>query len=305
MTNSRKRLFLVGDNAFHGISHLSQDNARSRGNSINSPEFAADLVMTSLENEANGFMFSVSETTLTILKIIHEKDPESRPELYALVPYAFEYVRQATQIGISGLAKNFTKQIARSGNIGATAMGLKGVLRMDPVTLLKTYVLYEISRIKSAAGKQANIASIVLHELITDIGLALSLDWLFKSFIEFMVNQGIKPGFNTRNFAYLVKKFDEWNINFNDVIIAAPFNKVGFQMDPSKDECERALASVDNGNVIAISILAAGYLAPLDAIEYVQSLPNILGVAVGVSKEKHAFETFNFFKKNLTQNRFF
>ncbi len=300
MTNPRKKIFLVGDNPFHGISHLSQDNARSRGNSIDSPEFAADLVMTSLENEANGFMFSVSETTLSILKILHEKDPESRPELYALVPYAFEYVRQATQIGISGLAKNFTKQITRSGNIRATALGLKGVLRMDPVDLLKTYVLYEISRIKSAAGKHANIESIMLHEVLTDIGLALNLDWLFKSFIEFMAKQKIKPGFNTRNFAYLVKKFDEWNINFNDVVIAAPFNKVGFQMDPSKDECEKALASVNDGNVIAISILAAGYLKPFEALEYIHGLPNVLGVATGVSKEKHARETFKLIKNSFS-----
>ncbi len=299
MTESQKKLFLVGDNPFHGISHLSQDQARNRGNSIDSPEFAADLVMTSLQNGANGFMFSVSGKTLSILKIMHEKDPESRPELYALIPYAFEYVRQATQIGVSGLAKNFTKQITRSGNIRATALGLKGVLRMDPVALLKTYVLYELSRIRSVAGKHANIASIMLHEVITDIGLALSLDWLFKSFIEFMGKQKIKPGFNTRNFAYLVKKFDEWDIDFNEVVIAAPFNKMGFQMDPSKADCETALASLGVSNVIAISILAAGYLNPVDAVEYVQSLPNILGIAAGVSKEKHALETFKIFKNRL------
>jgi hypothetical protein len=171
---------------------------------------------------------------------------------------------------------------------------------MDPIALLKTYVLFEISRIKSASGKNANIASIMLHEVITDIGLALNLDWLFKSFIKFMDKQKIKPGFNTRNFAYLVKKFNEWDINFNDVVIAAPFNKVGFQMDPSKDECEKALASVTDGNVIAISILAAGYLKPFDALNYIQSLPNVLGVATGVSKEKHARETFKLIKHSIS-----
>jgi hypothetical protein len=48
--------------------------------------------------------------------------------------------------------------------------------------------------------------------------------------------------------------------------------------------------------VIAISILAAGYLSPSDAIDYIATLPNIKGVAVGVSKEKHAQETFKFLK---------
>ena len=89
------------------------------------------------------------------------------------------------------------------------------------------------------------------------------------------------------------------DINFGDVVIAAPFNKLGFQMDPSKAECEKALASVDGANVIAISILAAGYLKPSEAIEYVAGLPNIAGVSVGVSKEQHARETFRLLKNGL------
>jgi len=299
MGDDRKMLFIVGDNPFHGISHLSQEQARRRGNAMTFPEYAADLVETSLDNEANGFMFSVSETTLSILKALQEKAPNRRPGLYALVPYAFEYVRLATHLGTTGLAKKFVKQITFSGNVRAVGMGLKGVLRMDPEALLKTYLLHEISRIKSAAGKQANLESLLLHEVITDMGLALNFDWLFKPYIEFMLKRGIKPGFNTRNFAYLVKKFNEWNINFRDVVIAAPFNKLGFQMDPSKIECEKALASLDGANVIAISILAAGYLKPPEAIEYVAGLPNISGVSVGVSKEQHARETFRLLKNGL------
>ena len=299
MSIIKKKVFLVGDNPFHGISHLSQEQARIRGNAMTYPEYAANLVATSLENGANGFMFSVSETTLSILKTLRENGLGNRLGLYALAPYTFEYVRLATQIGISGLAKTFAKQITFSGNVRALGMGLRGVMRMDPVTLLKTYLLYEISRIRSAAGKKANLESLLLHEIITDMGLALNLDWVFKSYVEFMLNLGIKPGFNTRNFAYLVKKLDEWGINFNDVVIAAPFNKVGFQMDPSKIKCEKALATLDESNVIAISILAAGYLKPPEAIEYIGSLPNILGVSVGVSRENHAKETFKLLKSRL------
>ena len=299
MSDNRKKVLLVGDNPFHGISHLSQEQARTRGNNMTYPEYAANLVATSLENDATGFMFSVSETTLSILERLNEKEVDKKPGLYALVPYAFEYVRLATQIGIPGLAKKFVKQITFSGNVKAIGSGLKGVLRMDPEALLKTYLRYEISRIKSAAGKQANIESLMLHEVITDMGVALNLDSLIKSYVEFMLKLGIKPGFNTRNFAFLVKRLDEWDINAHDVVIAAPFNKVGFQMDPSKAECEKALATLDDGNVIAISILAAGYLKPPEAIKYIQGLPNIMGVAAGVSKEQHAQETFRLFKNIL------
>lgn len=298
--NRREMALLVGDNPFHGISHLSQDRARFRGDAPTYPEYAANLVMISLENGANGFMFSVSETTLSILREIHEKGEIGHLSLYAIVPYAYEYVRLATQIGgISGLAKKFAKEIAVSGNLRAVAMGLKGVIRADPTSLMKTYLTYEISRIKSSTGKEANLQSVLLHQVVTDLALALSLDWLFKSYVDFMLRLGVTPGFNTGNFAYLVNKFREWDIDLCKITIAAQFNKVGFQVNPSRRECEKVLKSVPEHTVIAINILAAGYLSPSEAIDYVATLPNIKGVAVGVSKEKHARETFRLLKEKL------
>jgi len=100
------------------------------------------------------------------------------------------------------------------------------------------------------------------------------------------------------NFAYLVNKFREWDIDLSKIIIAAPFNKIGFQMSPSRIECEKAL-QVPECDVIAISILAAGYLELPEAVEYIGGLSNIKGVVVGVLKERHACETFRFLQKKL------
>jgi hypothetical protein len=294
------KTLLVGDNPFHNISHLSQERARVRGDTLTYPAYAANLVMTSLENGANGFMFSVSETTLSILREIRERGEIERLSLYAIVPYAYEYVMLATQLGgIPGLAKKFAKEIAMSGNVRAVAMGLKGFLKRDPVSLMKTYLSYEISRIKFSAGRQANPQSMLLHEVITDMALALNLDWLFKSYVDFMLKLGVTPGFDTGNFSYLVKKFREWSIDLRKVTIAAPFNKVGFQMNPSRSACEKTLANTPEPTVIAISILAAGYLSPSEAIDYIATLQNVKGVAVGVSKEKHARETFRLLKEKM------
>ena len=41
-----------------------------------------------------------------------------------------------------------------------------------------------------------------------------------------------------------------------------------------------------------MSILAAGYLKPSEAIDYVRKLPNANAVVVGVSNEQQARETF-------------
>jgi len=48
-----------------------------------------------------------------------------------------------------------------------------------------------------------------------------------------------------------------------------------------------------------MSILAAGYLKPPQAIRYIHSLSNLKGVVVGVSKEHHARETFKLLKERL------
>jgi predicted lactoylglutathione lyase len=52
----------------------------------------------------------------------------------------------------------------------------------------------------------------------------------------------------------------------NQITITASFNKIGFQMNPSKMDCEKALEEVSDAQIIAMSILAAGYLQPNEAI---------------------------------------
>lgn len=286
---------LVGDNPFHGISHLSQERARARSieqNQVNT-EQATHLVNLCLENGANGFMFSVDEITLSIIKNLSKNNTTKNVDLYAIVPYAYEYVRKATQTGgVSGLAKNLSKEMIFSSNAKVIASNIGGLLRFTPSALLKTYVAYELSRIKSVVSDNVYLKSIMLHEILTDMALTLNMEQLFKSYIKYMEKLNIRPGFETRNFAYLVQKFKDWNIDFSKVTLTSSFNKVGFQMCPSKIECEEALERAQEAEVIAMSILAAGYLKPADAIGYLEQLQGLSGVVVGVSKERQAIETF-------------
>jgi hypothetical protein len=300
MNSSNEKLLLVGDNPFHNISHLSQERARTRSEDPGNPMYAASLIGASVKSGANGFMFSMSEKTLSILKEL-DKDLLARLHLYSIVPYAFDYVKWATQLGgIPGLAKKVGIDMLKSRNTEAIGLGLKGVVTSDPVTILKTYLAYEISRFRSCLGNDVKLDSLMLHQLVTDMFLALNLDWLFKAYIDFLSKRRIVPGFNTGNFSVLVDKFLEWGIDLDSVVIATPFNSVGFQMMPSKVECEKALERISEPNVIAISILAAGYVLPVDAADYISTLPNIKGVAIGVSKERHATETFKLLKERLS-----
>ena len=291
---------IVGDNPFHGISHLSQERARNRNKFMSSSIEKANLVLSSFENGATGFMFSVSEITLSILKAMRQKENVEDKALYAIVPYTFEYVRTATQTGTPSLAKRFVTQLASSRDVKTLLKGFKALTRLNPSNLLETYIAYEISRIKSSIGKHANLASVFLHEVLTDMALALDLEWVFTSHIAYLSRIGIAPGFHTRNFPYLIEKFDKWQIDLNNLLITTPFNKVGFQMNPSRDACEKTLKGLSNPIILAISVLASGYVKPPEAIEYIAGLDNIRGVVAGVSNEKQAIETFNLFQKNLS-----
>jgi hypothetical protein len=300
MNVERRKLLLVGDNPFHGISHLSQERARSRGEAITSAvDQAANVVLASLKDGADGFSFSVSELTLSILRTLRERRVIDQVDLYAMVPYAFEYVRIATQTGTPGLVKRFARQVALSGNIRTILQGLWSAVRTDPEGLMSTYLAYELSRIRSSTGDQGKLTSVVLNEVIVDMGLALNLDWLFKSFMHYLLKRGIAPGFNTRNFPYLANKFSEWGINVDETLIVTPFNKAGFQMNPSKAECEKTLKSLSRPNVLAISVLAAGYFRPSIAIDYLADLENLKGAIIGVSNEQQAHETFMLFREKL------
>ena len=303
MVSVSQKTLLVGDNPFHGISHLSQERARGRAGNVDSAGAQAEIVLTAVENGADGFMFSVSDVTLSILKKLREQNAIERVELFAIVPYAYEYVRIATQTGTPSLAKKVAKQILLSGNVGAALGGLSAVVQMDPIGLLKTYLNYEVSRIRSSAGKKAKLTSVLLHELVTDLGLALNFDWLFKSYVSYLSKKDIVPGFNTRNFPYLVKKFREWDIDVEETIIATQFNKAGFQMNPSREECEKTLSNISRPVVLAISVLAAGYFKPPEAAEYLVGLENLKGVAIGASTAKQARETFTVFQERLKSSR--
>jgi hypothetical protein len=143
------------------------------------------------------------------------------------------------------------------------------------------------------------VKAVFLHEVITDMALALELDSLLRGHCKAELPGRIAPSFETRNFVRLVDKVRGLGLLPNKIMIAAPFNSVGFQMSPTKEQCERALATIPGNNVLAFSILAGGYLPLGKATEYTKTLPNLGGLVVGVSSLDQAAETFNFLRDTL------
>ena len=302
---SKQLSLFVGDNPFHGISHLSQQKARERSldqSQKSAQQQAARIVERAVECGAEGFMFSVDEVTLSIIKQLQKNSNASKVRLYAIAPYAYEYVRKATQTGgVSGLAMNLAKEMVFSSNAKVLASNIGGLARFNLLALLKTYTAYELSRIKNASSANNNsnvkLEAFMLHEIVTDMALALNMETLFRGYIDFLERRHIRPGFETRNFSILVDKFRDWDIDLGKLTLTASFNKVGFQMCPTKQQCEEALKRASGAEVIAMSVLAAGYLKPAQAADYLANLEGLSGAVIGVSKEQQAAETFQIFRE--------
>ncbi len=187
-----RKLLLVGDNPFHGVSHVSQQRANARGKDLADPAHATEVVRCALESGADGFNFTVSDTTLAILRRL---DAGLRPRLYPLVPNVSEFVRTAAMAGgIPGLARRLAREVIVSRNTKAITGGLKGVISNDPAALLRSLVNYEVSRLRSAMRPGSELATVMLHEVVTDMALGLNLRWLFEAHITCVQKLGVKPG---------------------------------------------------------------------------------------------------------------
>ena len=73
-----------------------------------------------------------------------------------------------------------------SSNIKVIALNPGGIIRFSPPALLKTYVAYEMSRLKKVLTPNMTLKSFMLHEIITDMALALNMEKLFKSYVKFL-----------------------------------------------------------------------------------------------------------------------
>ncbi len=292
-------LLLVGDNPFHGISHLSQARARSRDHRLFHSDYAAGLVALAMNNGADGFMFSVSDPTLSIIRKLPQHMQGKDFTLVAITPYAYEYVRKATVLGHVGLAKKVAGDIIGSLNVSAVTHAAKAYLALDLVEGIKALIDYELSRIMRVSKGKFRLHSLMLHEVIVDTLTAYGLAHLLAEALEYVAKKGVLPGVETRNMPSVYKTLREFSSVFEKTIYATPFNKLGFQMAPSREIYEEMVREAPE-KVIAMSAFAGGYLNTEDALEYLAKFRDcLLGAVFGVSKEKHAVQNFTLARKIL------
>lgn len=210
-----------------------------------------------------------------------------------MVPYAEGYVRLANEEGMTGLVNEFLSRLSLSDKAQLLLEGGFSALRLNPLGLLTTYLDAELKGYLSVKPKNAVLRSVLLHEVLTDLCLGLRETRILNLFAQHVRDDyHVQPGFVTYNLARFVNLFREAALPLKGVVIMTPFNSVGYQMSPSKESCEACLSSLHEADVIAMSVMAGGYLTLDQAFDYIRTLSGLSGIAVGASSREHAQESF-------------
>jgi hypothetical protein len=214
--------------------------------------------------------------------------------LYPVLPYAQAYVRLANEKGMRGLIDDILSRLSLPDKAKALFKSGFSALRLDPFGLLNAYVDMELTGYLREKPENATLRSVLLHEVVTDLCLGLRDVQMLHAFAEHIREKyHVSPGFVTYNLENFVQLFRKAGLAMEDIVIMTPFNSVGYQMSPSRQLCETYLSTLDvEVDVIAMSIMAGGYLKCDEACDYIRTLPKLSGVAVGVSSVPHATDTF-------------
>ena len=285
---NNKKEILLGDNPFFGIDHLSQEKARNRMKILSSYEKISDVMEFVSDLGVKGFVVSTHPHLKYLIKHMKENTKLlEKFDFYPIIPYAQGYVAKVSEKGIVNTIGDILSTGTTQDKLKIILKGSTGFIRKDFEKLFQTFIDVELLPL-SGVNKKV----IFLHNVVTDLAIGLGMKKIIETFINHIEKHyGVEPGLVTINFTKLIKTLEEWNLKIPTIM--APFNSIGYQMNPSKKDCENYLSK---NNVIAMNVLAGGYLKPAEALEYVSKL-GINSLVIGMSTKEHAQETIEAFHK--------
>ncbi len=280
---------LLGDNPFFGIEHLSQERARQRIEVLNNFQKITEIMELVLELGTKGFVVSTHPQLRDLLVFMKSNtNILERMDFYPILPYAQGYVAKVTEKGIIGAINDILSGSTLQQKLKIFFRGSMGIVRKDLDNLLRTFIDVELLSLNIAKKN-----TVFLHDVITDLAIGLGMRNVIETFIEHVKDEyGVQVGLVTKNFPKLIETLGDWNIRLP--LTMTSFNPIGYQMNPSKNECEQYLSKTNN--VIAMNVLAGGFLNPKESADYISKL-KINRVVVGMSTKEHARETIMAFKK--------
>jgi len=280
---------LLGDNPFFGVSHLSQEIARQKAAKSQNFDNILEVMNFSFNMGINKMVVSTHpQLKDLIMHIKNNSELINKFEFYPIIPYVQGYISKVNDMGMINALKDILNSANFQNKISILTKGGLGVLRKDFFKLFKVLIDIELLKLQNS-----KINTVFLHDVLTDLALSLDMKKVFQTFQEQIHEKyKVKSGLVTKNFPLLVSKLKEWDLEFPHIMTS--FNPIGFQMSPNREQCESALSEY-NGEVIAMSVLAGGFLPLQEAYHYLSTLQKVKTLVVGVSSSDHAKTTFELF----------
>lgn len=275
---------ILGSNAFEGVGYLSRAQTRHYLEFFSKKKNIMPILEASYNLGIKSFMCS---NNTNILSALQDFKNSSDLSILAVIPNAYEYARESTEKGVLGTILSRAKEIDLYQKIRMglrTLSKIQGIITKDLLTLLTNLMDFEMASFHSH-----NVAGVILHGQVTDLALSSDNKEIFDVYQE-IVRERYKaqPILATHNFGTLLPKLMDWNIKLP---IMASFNKKGFIMKPTQEECERLLEKTDYF-IIAKKVMAGGRLSPEEAFQYLSD-KNIGSVVLGVGSLSEAYHTLS------------
>ena len=285
---SDKKELLLGDNPFFGVDNLSQERGRERIGRLNELNKIVEIMDFVEKLGVKGFVVSTHPQLKDLIKYLkNETQLLKKFEFYPILPYAQGYVSKVAEKGIIKGMNEILSSGSVSGKLRVVMQGSLGYIRKDVKKLLQTVIDIELLPLNDVRKN-----TVFLHDGLTDLALGLGMREVIETFIERIKDKyQVKPGLVTKNLPRLIKSLEEGNIEIPTIMTS--FNPIGYQMNPSKIECERQISKT---KIIAMNVLAAGYVKPRESFDYLSKL-ELNSVVVGMSTKEHAQETISAFNQ--------
>jgi hypothetical protein len=272
---------LFGDNQFFGVNHISDKKSRAQLIKFKADQAIINVLEIAKDVGVKTFMCTTYARIGNICKHIKANPANYQGyKIYPCMPYAHKYANAVTELGMMGALKSYMP-----GNIFTTA--LKGGMAFLSKDYQKMMELMIDAEMKMFDGIDTPV--IFLQNVVTDLLLGLRAYPMLYAFNEYVKKKyNAEAGFITMNLPLLHKVLLDGGIE--NPIICTSFNKEGFRMSGGTKAYEAVLTQ-NNARIIAMQIFGGGFIAPKEAIEYVNGLPGISSILFGASSAANIKQT--------------
>jgi hypothetical protein len=273
---------LFGDNQFFGVNHMSEEKARAQSMRFQDLKSITDVLDIAYDEGIRVFMCTTQDRMVDVCEHFRQnKERYAGFKFYPCMPYAHKYANAVTEYGLMGAVQRF---LPKENTLAAMWKGGMSVAKRDVEGIAQLLIDSEMNMFR---GLETPI--IFLQNIVTDLILGLGYHEAFRIFSDHIKQKyNAEAGFITMNLPRLLDVLDE--LGFDNPIVCANINKIGFRMCGGIDLYETTIAT-RKFRPIAMSVLASGALRPREAIEYVARQKQIESIVFGASSRANIRQT--------------